>query len=139
MRWLFTNPARIDHDRIVAAIAAAEKGTSGRIRVFVARHRTKDPVAAAKRHFRKMGLGDAPGRSGVLILVAPRSRRFAVIGDEGVHARCGDAFWTELAAAMEGYFRRSEFTEGVVHGIERAGALLAGHFPPDGQPPRADP
>ena len=58
------------------------------------------------------------------------ARNFAVIGDRGVHERCGDSFWTELTGAMVGYFKRGEFTEGVVHGVERAGALLAAHFPP---------
>ena len=139
MRWLFSNPARVAHGRIVAAIAAAERETSGRIRVLVARHLTTDPVAAAGRHFRKMGLDGSPGRNGILIFVAPRSRRFAVVGDQGVHEQCGDAFWTELAAAMEGHFKRGDFTEGIVHGIERAGELLAAHFPPEGKPPASNP
>jgi uncharacterized membrane protein len=65
----------------------------------------------------------------VLLFVAPRSRKFAVIGDLAVHARCGDNFWTRLSAEMSGYFRRSEFTNGIVHGIRKAGDLLAEHFP----------
>jgi uncharacterized membrane protein len=130
MRWLFSNPARIDHKRVDAAIASAEKMTSGEIRVLIARHKTGDPVAAAQRHFDKLGLGRADGHHAVLILVSPRSKNFAVVGDKGVHEKCGDSFWTETAAAMSGYFRRAEFTEGLVHGIERAGALLAEHFPP---------
>jgi len=68
-------------------------------------------------------------RNGVLIFLAPRSRNFAVIGDRGVHEKCGDPFWRELAAAMGVYFQREAFTEGLVHGIERAGLLLAEHFP----------
>jgi len=30
---------------------------------------------------------------------------------------------------MSGYFRKSEFTPGIVHGIQKAGELLAEHFP----------
>ena len=52
-----------------------------------------------------------------------------LIGNEGVDAKCGDPFWRELAEAMGGYFRRAEFTEGIVHGVARAGNLLAEHFP----------
>ena len=121
---------RIDHDRVVAALRAAELKTSGEIRVLIARHRAPDPVAAAKRHFERMGRTGNRHRNGVLLFIAPRSRAFAVIGDTAVHAKCGDAFWTELAATMTGYFRRGEFTEGIVHGVEEAGALLAEHFPP---------
>lgn len=134
MRWLFSTPVKIDHGRIVAAIAQAERKTTGKIHVLVARHRTNDPVAAAQRHFKRMGLAGTPDRNAVLIFVAPRSRRFAVIGDQGVHARCGDEFWRELTAAMEGYFKRGEFTDGLAHGIERAGTLLAAHFPREAAP-----
>jgi uncharacterized membrane protein len=68
-------------------------------------------------------------RNGVLILLAPRSHTFAVIGDTAIHEKCGAAFWTALAAAMTEHFKRGDFTAGLVHGIERAGALLAEHFP----------
>jgi uncharacterized membrane protein len=46
-----------------------------------------------------------------------------------VHDKCGDPFWRLLTAAMALHFKRGEFTEGLVHGIEKAGALLAEHFP----------
>lgn len=134
MRWLFAHPAPVDHDRIVAAIAAAEARTSGRIRVLMARHRAPRPMASARKHFAKLSIASLPQRNGVLIFVAPRSRTFALIGDQGVHEKCGEAFWKDLSAAMAGYFRKGEYTEGLVHGIERAGALLAEHFPA-GDPP----
>lgn len=129
MRWLFASPAPIDHDRIVGAIRAAEARTTGEIRVVAARHRTRRPVASARRHFVRLGLERTKDRNAVLIFIAPRSRNFAVVGDKGVHEKCGEAFWKELAGAMTGYFKKGEFTDGLVHGIERAGALLAEHFP----------
>lgn len=128
MSWNLFMP-RIAHKRVLAAIRAAEAATSGEIRVLVARHKAADPVAAAQSYFNQLGMAKSPHRNGVLIFVAPRSRRFAVIGDKGVHEKCGDAFWTGLAEAMGERFRRGEFTEGLVHGIERAGELLAKHFP----------
>jgi uncharacterized membrane protein len=139
MRWLFTHPLKVDHARIVAAIADAERRTSGRIQVLIARHRTRHPVAAARRHFDRLGLARSPQRNSVLIFVAPRSRNFAVIGDQGVHEKCGEEFWRELVAAMEGWFRKGDFTAGLVHGVERAGRLLAEHFPPaEGGGPASD-
>jgi len=88
-----------------------------------------DPVAAAQKEFVRLGMAKSPEQNGVLIFVAPRTRKFAVIGDEGVHAKCGDEFWRELAKTMTEYFRKSEFTEGVIHGVRKAGELLAKHFP----------
>ena len=117
------------HDRIVAAIRDAEHKTSGWIRVSISPKHIDDPVAAAQAEFLGLGMNQSAERNGVLIFVAPRAHKFAVIGDEAVHAKCGDVFWRELADAMSGYFRKSEFTPGIVHGIQKAGELLAEHFP----------
>jgi len=119
----------LHHDRIVAAIRDAEHKTTGEIRVSISNKRIDDPVVAAQAEFLRLGMNQSTGRNGVLIFVAPRSHQFAVIGDEGVHTKCGDEFWQELAKAMTDYFRKSEFTEGIIHGVGKAGELLAAHFP----------
>ena len=119
----------LEHDRIVAAIRDTEHKTTGEIRVTVSPKHVEDAVAAAQIEFLRLGMDHSKERNGVLIFVAPRSHKFAVIGDEAVHAKCGDAFWRQLAEAMTGYFRKSEFTSGIVHGVQTAGELLAQHFP----------
>ena len=120
---------QLPHDTVVDAIRQAEVKTTGQIRVFISHRKTEDAVADAQKEFAHLGLGGSPEKNSVLIFVSPRSHKFAVIGDEGVHARCGDAFWQELARAMSEYFRKSQFKEGLIHGVERAGQLLAEHFP----------
>lgn len=127
--------SQLAHERIHAAIRAAEAKSSGEIRVMVSHKAAADPVASAQEAFLRLGMQATKHRNAVLIFVAPRSRTFAVIGDEAVHARCGGDFWRELAAAMTACFKRGEFTEGLLHGINRAGDLLAAHFPhePDDQ------
>ncbi|HWW00991.1 MAG TPA: TPM domain-containing protein [Candidatus Acidoferrum sp.] len=120
---------QLRHDDIVAAIREAEKKTSGEIRVFITRKQVTDPVEAAQAHFVQMGMEKTRERNAVLIFVAPRSRRFAVVGDVAVHTRCGESFWKELAAEMSGHFAKSEFTSGIIHGVQKAGELLARHFP----------
>ncbi|HTB79297.1 MAG TPA: TPM domain-containing protein [Opitutaceae bacterium] len=122
---------QLEHDRIVAAIASAEKKTSGEIRVLVSHREVADPVAAAEKAFLRLKMQNTPHRNAVLIFVAPRSRRFAVIGDQAVHEKCGEAFWSELTAAMTDHFKSGHFTDGLLHGIARAGELLAAYFPRD--------
>jgi uncharacterized membrane protein len=126
---LFSSTPPIDHARVTAAIVAAEQRTSGEIRVLLARQKSPDPVAAAQHHFHRLGMQQTAGRNGVLIYLAPRSQTFAIVGDTGIHEKCGDAFWRLLAAAMETRFKKGEFTEGLVEGIEHAGKLLAENFP----------
>jgi uncharacterized membrane protein len=126
---LFTKTPKVDDARVVAAITAAELKTSGEIRVLVAKEKAEDPIAAAKWHFEHLGMTKTKLRNGVLIYVAPASRKFAIIGDTGIHEKCGDAFWRLIAAAMETHFRREDFTGGLIHGIEKTGAILGEYFP----------
>lgn len=122
--------ARLDHKRIVAAIAAAEGKTSGEIRVFIQRGEVADdPLAFAEKKFVDLGMQKTAERNAVLILVAPRPQKFAVVGDEGIHAKCGTEFWEQLVATMRGHFQREEFTDALVEAIVTAGDLLATHFP----------
>ncbi|MGZ5504399.1 MAG: TPM domain-containing protein, partial [Chthoniobacterales bacterium] len=122
--------ARIDHDRVVAAIAAAETKTSGEIRVFIQRGEVaEDPLVFATRKFHKLGMTKTAERNAVLILVAPRAQKFAVVGDEGVHKKCGEEFWQRLIATMREHFKREAFTDALVEGIQNVGTLLAEHFP----------
>jgi len=120
---------QLPHDTIVGAIREVEQKTSGQIRVLISHKSVADPVADAQKEFVRLGMANSPEKNGVLIFVAPRTHKFAVIGDAGVHAKCGDVFWQELAKVMTQYFRNSEFTEGIIHGVRKAGELLAEHFP----------
>jgi uncharacterized membrane protein len=121
----------VDHDRIVAAIAAAEERTSGEIRVFITRRKTSNALHAASLCFLKLKMHETPLRNAVLIFIAPVSHQFAVVGDTAVHAKCGNNFWREVVAGMEPGLKRGDFTEALLHGVERVGSLLAAHFPPD--------
>lgn len=119
----------VDRDQIVAAIADAETRTTGRIRVFISHHKTADPVRSAGYIFAKLKLNQA--RNAVLIFIAPVSHKFAVIGDTGVHAKCGDEFWRGVVETMEAGLKRGDFTDALVHGVQKIGSVLAEHFPPD--------
>ena len=119
----------LDQDRIVDAIRKAEDRSHGEVRVHVSNKVVEDVQAAAKILFEKLGMTRTEQRNGVLIFVAPRSQNFAVLGDQGIHERCGQGFWTDVAAAMEHDFREGRFTDGLVKGVARAGDALAEHFP----------
>jgi uncharacterized membrane protein len=120
----------VDHDRIVAAIAAAESRTSGEIRVYISRRKIDRALQEADHCFTRLKMRRTPLRNAVLIFVAPVSHQFAVVGDTGVHARCGDDFWREVVEVMEPCLKHGDFTEALVHGVEKVGFLLAAHFPP---------
>ena len=123
----------LEHDRIVAAIKEAEAKTSGQIRVFLQRGVfDEDVVVRAQKKFLQLGMQKTRERNAVLILVAPRMQKFAVVGDEGVHQKCGEQFWQELVEKMRQHFLREEFTDALAEAIESVGELLGRHFPKTG-------
>jgi uncharacterized membrane protein len=119
----------LDDGRITEAIRKAESRSRGEIRVHVTSEPVGDPKGAAAETFARLGMAQTAERNGILIYVSPRAQTFAIVGDEGVHRLCGEQFWKEVAAALEEDFRAHRFTEGLVRGIERAGEVLARHFP----------
>lgn len=127
--------SQLDHDRIVGAIKDAEAKTSGQIRVYIQRGKLEgDPLIAAQEKFQKLGMQTTTERNGILILVIPRARKFAVIGDEGVHQKCGNQFWQQLVEKMRLHFQNENFTDALVEAIQEAGELLASHFPKTSAP-----
>lgn len=126
---------QLDESAIVAAIKAAERMTSGEIRVFISTNPVSDPLDRASFRFKKLGMDATRERNGVLLYFAPESQKFAVIGDVGIHAKCGQAFWEEVAANIKAHLRDSHFTDAVVQSVQKIGQLLAQHFParPDDQ------
>lgn len=121
----------IDEAAVLRAVAATEKRTSGEVRVFVSRRRLrgKNVSVCASSEFHRLDMDTTDDRNAVLFYVVPRDRAFAVIGDEAIHAKCGQSFWDETAKVLEREFGEGRFTEGLVAGIRRAGDLLAEHFP----------
>ncbi len=122
--------SRLDHKRIVQAIRKAEGRTSGQIRVFVQRGDfEEDALPRAESRFLQLGMQKTRDRNAVLIFVAPRARKFAVVGDVGVHEKCGKQFWQKLVAAMRAHFQKEEFDRAIIHAITEVGKVLREHFP----------
>ena len=122
--------SKLEHDQIVQAIRDAESKTSGEIRVFIQRGKLNiDPLIAAQKKFHKLGMHKTPERNGILIFVAPRAHKFAVIGDKAIHEKCGEALWQRLVEQMRDHFRNERFSHALVEAIEETGQALASHFP----------
>ena len=122
--------SHLDHERIVSAIKQVEAKTSGEVRVYIQRGKfEEEALPRAQKKFLELGMQKTRERNAVLIFVAPREQKFAVIGDEGIHQKCGEQFWQELVEKMRKHFQHEEFTDALVEAIESTGQLLARYFP----------
>jgi uncharacterized membrane protein len=120
----------IDARRVEAAIHAAERRTSGELRVAFARFFLgRDVQRAAQRTFARLGMHRTKLRNAVLIFIAPVGRRCAIVADEGAHAVVAPTFWTSVVEKMVSQFRAGDLTGGVEAGIQEIGEQLAGPFP----------
>jgi uncharacterized membrane protein len=119
----------LDNERIVAAIREAESRCRGEIRVHVSHAEVQDVRSEAATAFDRLGMARTRERNGVLVFVAPRSQRFAVLGDAGIHAGCGDAAWEEIASAAAADFRSGDFSQAIVGAVRRVGEVLERYFP----------
>jgi len=73
-------------------------------------------------------------RTGVLIFVSLAERYARIIADDGIAEKVQGAEWQAAIDALTGHMREGRITQGFVAAIERCGAVLAAHAPPDGSP-----
>lgn len=122
--------SKLDHDRVLDAIRLAESATSAEIRVYIQRGKLEaDPLIPAQRQFHKLGMHKTDHRANVLIYVAPRARKFAVVGDQEIHRHCGELLWQRLVDKMRDHFQNERFTDALVDAIRDVGQVLRERFP----------
>jgi uncharacterized membrane protein len=117
---------------ISAAIASAENGTTGRIAVREIPDCSVDAFERAKREFGRIGLQRHEHANAALILIAPKARMFAIIGDRALHERVGDAFWDDLVKESQPFFARGDNEAGILYAVARLGEVLHAHFAESG-------
>jgi len=89
---------------------------------------------AALEQFVVRRIANTRNRSGVLIFVSLAERYARIIADEGVALKVPNAEWQAAIDALTGHMRDGRIAAGFIAAIERCGAVLAAHAPPDGSP-----
>ncbi len=139
--WVQRTFSHADLDAITAAVAAAERRTSGQIRVHLEQRCVGDPLAHARRVFQSLSMHRTRHRAAVLLYLAVDDRRFAVVGDDGIHAHVGYGFWDSVRDVLQRELRAGRMREGVIDAVAEIGRVLGRHFPdrPDGRNELSDP
>ena len=121
---------KLDQQRVVDAIATAEKMTSGEIRVHIQPRATGGEIRhVAEKTFERLGMTKTAERNGVLLFIACEEQRFTILGDKGIDEKVPAGFWDDIAAKLTIRFRAGEFTDGIVDAIHSAGRELRHYFP----------
>ena len=119
-----------DQKRVVEAIGAAERLSSGEIAVHVeGRVPGGDPIKRGTELLTKLGITRTRERNGVLLYAAVRDRRFAIVADQGIGEPPTSKFWEEAMHRMTIAFRGGRFGDGLCEGIKSVGRALSKKFP----------
>lgn len=118
-----------EKDDIKQAILDAELNTSGEIRVHIENKHKGDVLERAALIFKQLHMHQTKLNNGVLFYLSIQNRTFAIIGDSGIDAVVPEGFWESTKSLMINHFRDGYFTQGLVEGIQEAGAQLKKHFP----------
>lgn len=115
-----------------AAVAKAEKRTSGEIRVFIEDSSEDGPLDRAAFLFTQLGMHKTALRNGVLIYVAFADHKFAIIGDKGIHEKVGEGFWDHIKVNMATNFKEGKILNGLLVAVQESGEALSKYFPYQG-------
>ena len=120
---------REEDQRVVEAIRQAERNTSGEIKVHI-ENRCKGNVEQRSLFiFDKLKLNETQLRNGVLIYLAIKDHKFAILGDKGINDVVENGFWNDVKDLMLNQFKEGHFAEGLEQGIMRCGEKLKAYFP----------
>jgi len=89
---------------------------------------------AALEQFVLRRVARTKNRTGVMIFVSLAERYARIIADDGIAEKVQGAEWQAAINALTGHMREGRIARCFVAAIERCGAVLAAHAPPDGSP-----
>lgn len=115
--------------KIENTIRLAEEKTSGEIRLHIEDVCEIDPVDRAIEIFEDLNMHQTALRNGVLFYVAFASRKFAVIGDIGIHVKVGEKYWQKILTEVNNELKSGNITDGLCAGILHVGEQLRDYFP----------
>ena len=114
---------------IIEAIRAAEKNTSGEIRVHLEAQSKIDAFDRAAEVFDFLHMNNTKQSNGVLIYVAVEDRTLVIMGDRGINDVVPVDFWESTKDIIISNFKTDNIAKGLTEGISQAGQQLKKHFP----------
>ena len=127
---------KADLDAVEAAVAAAEAGHRGEIRVAIALApdladalHGRTVRVRAEDAFAHLRVWDTEGNSGVLIYLAWAERQVEIVADRGIAARVPRSAWEEICTELAAGCRTGRPAPALAKAVAAVGALLRAHFP----------
>jgi len=107
--------------------------------VISPRRKRRRASRLAKLVFLQRGLASTAEHCGVLFFVSRAERYVEIIADRGIDQAVEPGAWQQIVDAFTASVKKGELEQGFIGAIETLGALLARHYPADGENPNRIP
>ena len=115
---------------IIRALRFVARKSTGEVRVHISRDRfEKDPMATALRLFEEFSMTRTTDRNAVLVYLNRATRKFAILGDEGLHRSVGQRYFDGLAANFSEDLQSTHFENAIALLVFSVGTTMAKKFP----------
>ena len=121
---------------IEQAIRSSETAHAGEIRFVVEGaldgmplFKGQSPRERAIELFAQLRVWDTEHNSGLLIYLLLADRAVEIVADRGIHAKVGPEEWSAVCRQMEADFKKLNFEDGVLKGVQTVTQHLVNHFP----------
>lgn len=81
--------------------------------------------------FSALRVWDTELNNGVLLYVLLADHDIEIVADRGLNKHISADDWEKICQQIEQDFRRGEFADGIIHGLESLTQLLSEHYPSD--------
>lgn len=120
--------------RISDRVRDLEKHTSGEICISIKeepsfKDRRKDIRLLAEEEFFKRNINNTRDKTGILIFIVLKQRKFYILADSGINEKVTHDTWDFIKDEMQDMFARGKFASGIIKAIEEVGRILNTHFP----------
>ncbi len=127
-------------DEMAKAIAGGERTHRGEV-CFAVEPRLSllavldglDAATRARQVFAQLRVWDTECNTGVLFYVLMAEHRIEIVADRGIAAKVTAGQWDAICSRMRECYAGGQWREGSLEGIAAAHAVLARHFPDEGQ------
>ena len=126
--------SKADLKEIAEKIADLESKSSGELRVCIKykqewHERKLSFRDLAIKEFQRLGMHKTENKTGVLLLILFKEKKFEIVADEGINFKVEQSVWDKISEDMANHFKLSNFKEGIIYAINEIGDLLSGEFP----------
>jgi len=109
------------------------------LKVVPAARKRRMASRLARLVFLERGLASTEERCGVLFFVSVAEHYVEILADRGIDQAVEAGAWRQIVDAFTASVKKDEVEQGFLGAIESLGALLARHYPADGENPNRIP